>query len=354
MTAFNLEPQYLFKLVSMPRGFTTKEPISNKCNIPSRYITIDHLGNCFLCVCDGWLPLPVGQVMDFMSIQEVFKSEQAKTIQADVADGYFSWCAVDHCGVRSGNKIQNTVGLSINIDESCNLHCPSCRRDPVMLTQGAEYEKKLASIKRIMEWLYQWNDPIHINMSGNGDPLASHIVRHLLLNFVPKDLQTFTLATNGLLIKKLLGRLPILNQITRFSISVDAGSASVYEDVRRPGKWNMLIENLEFLKDTGKNSLTYLNFALQNKNYKDIPAFVALCQQYGFTSIVHQLDDWGTWPIMDSTAKDSWSIKNGIFEQQDVLSFTHPNHLEAKEILRPYIGQPDIKIAPMILSKFNL
>jgi molybdenum cofactor biosynthesis enzyme MoaA len=354
MTTFNLEPQYLFTLASMPRGFNTKQSIGNKCNVPSKNISIDYLGNCFLCECDGWLPLPVGKVLDFASISEVLLSPQAKLLQSDVSEGLFSWCAVDHCGIRTGDRIKHVLELAINIDESCNLYCPSCRRDPVMQTQGTEYEKKLENIKRITQWLERWNDRIHIIMSGNGDPLASHVIRHLLLNFVPQPLHTFTLKTNGLLIKKLLGKLPIINHITNFSISVDAGSESVYEDVRRPAKWNMLIENLEFLQDIGKNSITGLNFALQNKNYKDVPAFVDLCQKFGFAANIHQLDDWGTWSIIEPEIKDTWTIKNGTFNQQDILSSTHINHLEAKNIIQSYVTHKKVQISPMVLSKFGI
>lgn len=353
MVAFTLEPQYLYKLASMPRGFTSKHSVGNRCNIPSYTITVDFLGNCLLCDCDGWLPLPIGKVDDFQTIDDLFASEQARHVRNDVEQGNFSWCAVDHCGIRDSDKIRTSLTLTINIDESCNLNCPSCRRDPIMITQGPEYEAKLQSIERILQWLELYDKKIHIVMSGNGDPLASAVMRPLIKNFVLKSSQTFTIFTNGLLIRKQLDGLPILNQVSDFRISVDAGSAEVYENVRRPGKWNVLMDNFDYIKHIGKQSITMLNFAFQNKNYRDLPNFIDLCDRYGFKGLVHQLDDWGTWSQNQPEIKDAWTIKNGFFSDHDVLDKNHPNHVAAANLIQNYLQHPKINFSHNLLDKIK-
>jgi len=338
-------------LLSMPRGATSLTPVGNKCNIPFYTIVVDYLGNCLLCDCDGWLPIPVGKVQDFNSIEEVLSSTTAKMLQDDVASGNFMWCAIDHCGIRNQNKIKQRVMLTINIDDSCNLQCPSCRRDSVMLTSGAEYDYRLQSANTILNWLEKYNHPIHITMSGNGDPLASLIMRPIIKNFQPKDHQTFTLFTNGLLIKKQINEgMPIFNAITEFKISVDAGSKEIYEDVRRPGRWEVLLENFDYLKSVGKNALVQLNFAVQNKNYKDIPNFVELCQHYGFRGVIQQLDDWGTWEQMKSQDPNIWTIQNGIFSDHNVLDHNHINYSECKQLIEQYQNYENIKFNPQILN----
>jgi len=354
MSTFNLEPQYLYKLLSMARGATSTTPIGNRCNIPHYTIVIDYLGNCFLCDCDGWLPIPVGKVEDFTSIDDVLSSPIAKMLQEDVSTGKFMWCAVDHCGIRNQDRIKKHVTLSINIDDSCNLQCPSCRRDSIMLTSGPDYDYRLKSVNTILSWLENYDQPIHINMSGNGDPLASSIMRPIVKKFHPKNGQTFMLSTNGLLIKKQINdRLPIFDAITTFKISVDAGSKEVYEDVRRPGKWEALLENFDYLKTVGKNSLVSLMFAIQNKNYKDIPCFIDLCQRYGFRGSIHQVDDWGTWAQMKSETPDVWTIQNGIFADHDVLNSGHPNYNECKKIVAQYCNSKNVSFAPLVLERLG-
>jgi molybdenum cofactor biosynthesis enzyme MoaA len=354
MSSFKLEPQYLYTLMSMPRGSFSLTPIGNKCNVPFYNVTVDYLGNCFLCDCDGWLPLPVGQVQDFDSIDDVLSCELAKKLQDDVGNGNFSWCAVDRCGIKNNDHIRTHVRLSINIDESCNLACPSCRREPIMITSGPQYDKKLKDVNVILNWLEKYNQPIHVTMSGNGDALASHIMRPIIKNFHPKINQTFTIFTNGLLIKKQIDDgMPIFDSITNFKISVDAGSKEVYEDVRRPGKWSILLENFDYLASLKKHRLVTLNFALQNKNFKDIPNFIDLCHRYGFFGIIHQLDDWGTWSQMDAENKDSWTISNGIFSDHDVINPNHPNHNFCKDIILQNHTKPDIIFSPILLKLIN-
>ncbi len=353
MSTFTLEPQYLFKLSSMPRGQQTTAPLQRKCTVPYNTISIDHLGNCLLCECDGWLPLPVGKVLEFQTIEDVFSSSASKILQDDISNGNFSWCAVDHCGIRHADKIRKFLTLNVNIDESCNLHCPSCRREHVMTTDGPEYQYKLDTVNRILHWLKYYDKSVHIVMSGNGDPLASAIMRPLLQDWQVTPNQTFTLKTNGLLIKKQFEKLSILDQITSFSISVDAGSKEIYEDVRRPGRWELLIENFDFLQNINKSNITCLNFAFQNKNYKDLENFITRCNEYKFQGHVHELDDWGTWNIMRPDNPDTWTIQNGVFSDHNVLDIHHQNHDEAKNIINNNRHHKNIQFSSRLLQQIN-
>jgi hypothetical protein len=56
-------------------------------------------------------------------------------------------------------------------------------------------------------------------------------------------------------------------------IGVDAASAEVYEQVRRPGKWKILLENLEWLSMNQGTSQVVLSFTVQKTNFREITAF---------------------------------------------------------------------------------
>jgi len=336
MSYFNLPDSYKFKLNSMPRG-KKSTAINNRCNLPSRVVTIDYNSNCLLCNCDGWLPIPVGKVLDFNSLEEVWNSPTAKILQKDIEDKKYTWCAVDHCGIKQGNNLCNNYQLTINIDESCNLACPSCRRENIMHISGPEVENKINSVNQIITWLEIFEHPIHITLSGNGDPLASVIIRPLFKNLIPKDNQTFTLFTNGLLIKKQVETSPLLPQIKEILISVDAGSAEIYEKIRIGGSWSILLENFEFLKSINKNKITRLNFAIQNNNFNDIFNFIDLCDKYDFIANLHQLDDWGTWNNNIVKNPDVWTLKHGTFMDNNVLDNSHPNFEKCREIIKEVI-----------------
>jgi molybdenum cofactor biosynthesis enzyme MoaA len=357
MTIPDLEKGYTYKLNNMPRGKNINVPITNSCNVPYRHVVVDFNSNCLICECDAWLPIPVGKVSDFDSLQDLFNSPIARILQQDIDDKKFTWCAVEYCNIKNQNIIKNKFELAINIDESCNLYCPSCRRDPIMHTIGPEVEKKQQDINRIMLWLKNFNEPIHIILSGNGDPLASTVIRPLIKNYQPKTNQTFRLFTNGLLLKKQLENSPLLPNITEFFISIDAGSADVYEKVRRGGSWKVLIENLQYLKALQKENKVQLNFAVQNSNWHDLSNFVDLCLSNGFRANIHQLDDWGTWNPAPVDTPDTWTIINGTYLDHDVLNQSHLNYVQCKNTIKKLItqhaGKP-VNFSPKLLQLLAL
>ena len=328
MEEFNLDHSYQYKLKSMPRGKTV---IPYTCNAPFYSGTIDLNSNCLLCICDGWLPIPVGKVRDFETLEDMWASPIAKKIQADVSDKKYTWCAVEHCGITLANRTLPKYFLSVNIDESCNLACPSCRRDMIMHTDGPVVEDKKLDVERIVSWLEQFDKPIHIVMTGNGDPFASHVIRNLLKNYRPKVNQTFGIATNGLLIKKQLPNYLIKDSITEFGISIDAGTADTYSIVRKGGSWSVLLENFDYLDSLNKNHMVTLRFCLQQKNYREIEEFLEICTKYKFKPNVHQLDDWATWSPPGSN--DTFAIKNGSFFSNNVLDTSHPEHVQCRYIV---------------------
>jgi sulfatase maturation enzyme AslB (radical SAM superfamily) len=310
--------------------------------------------NCLICTCDGWLPIPVGKVQDFNSLAEVWSSPIAQTLQADIDNKKYTWCAVEHCGIKQHNIVRDSYELAINIDESCNLHCPSCRRNPIMHTSGPEFDNKLNDLHRIIQWLDNFDEPICIILSGNGDPLASAIIRPLINSYQPKTTQTFRLFTNGLLIKKQLIDSKILPNVSNFLISVDAGSSAVYANVRRGGNWQILLENFDFLDSIGVNDKVQLNFAVQKNNFRDLENFVAVCQKYGFIANIHQLDDWGTWATTMPVNPDAWTIVNGTFEQHNVLSTSHSDYKECVNILQKIATYPGrIKFSNNLVTRMS-
>ena len=335
----DLDTAYEYKLKSLPRGKDVIIPITFNCNTTHRVVVVDLKSNCFICSCDGHLPIPVGQVQDFDTLEAVWNSTIAKVLQQDVDSGKFTWCAVEHCGIRDRNIFRPIYELAINIDESCNLHCPSCRRDPIMHDSGSEFDKKNQDMLTILGWLEKFQHPIQITLSGNGDPFASQIIRPLFKNFVPRDTHQFRLMTNGLLIRKQLVNSQLLSHIKIFSISVDAGSSIVYQQVRRGGQWDVLMDNFNFLTEKNKNHLVTLNFAVQKNNYKDLYNFVELCRKYNFIGCIHQLDDWGTWNYNAVKTPDAWTITNGTYLDNNILIPSHPEHQECLYILHDIINQ---------------
>lgn len=286
-----------FSYDTIPRNKQLQLDIPYHCEVPGKTLLVDWKGDCFICECEAWLPMSVGKITDFATLDHVWTNTTALALQQDIAQKKFSHCAVDRCGITLGNISRPIYTISINLDESCNLRCPSCRTGAIMITNGSDYDIKLAQVNHLVTLLENFDHPCKIIMSGNGDPLASSILRPLIHRFAPTEDQQIKLFTNGLLIRKQIADSSIRDYISEYLISIDAGSKDVYEKVRLGGKWEQLLDNFDYLKELRQtnNSTVALTFVVQRDNYLDMQNFCRVCIDYNFAGSITKLEDWGTW-----------------------------------------------------------
>jgi len=318
-----------------PRG-ADAGAIEHSCNAPHRVVNIDTTGSCYVCHCEAWLPVTVGNILDFANLEQIWASPTAQQLQHDVDAKKFTYCAVRHCGVVNNNIDFPQYQIGVNVDESCNLACPSCRRSMINHTSGDIFDLRKSYIDHLVSLINAFDQPLKLIMSGNGDPLASLIMRPLVLNWQPKSNQTIKLFTNGLLMKKLLPASPVLPHIQEFQISVDAGSSDVYHTVRRPGRFDVLQENLQWLSENRNGARVDLQFCLQAANAKDVVNFADMCYNYGFNGNIVKLDNWHTFDN---------------FASQDVVdNQLHPLHDVAMQGLRAVKSRNNICINSYLLD----
>jgi len=319
-------------VIKYPRGKDHVIPITNTCNRPFTSLSINSEGNCTLCICDAWLPVVVGNITDFNNLEDVWNNPIAKEVQQDITDKKYTYCAVEHCGILYRNQVDSRYRINFAVDDSCNLACPTCRRGMINYTSGPQFEKTRDKINHFVKLINEFDHPTTVILTGTGDPLASLIMRPLLLNWVPKDKHEIILFTNGLLMEKLLPESRILPNISEFQISVDAGTAEVYENVRRPGKFSVLQQNLKWLKDNRGSAEVRLKFVVSDMNCLDIVNFSNMCYHYGFRGEISKLDDWGTFDDFDS---------HNVIDNPN-----HPLYTETIEQLREVNKMKHILLSP--------
>lgn len=321
--------------INATRNGVAKFEISHSCQMPHRFTLINLRGECYICACESFLPISVGYVESFRSMDELWSNPVARIIQEDIDNKKFTHCAVEKCGIMTRDIQPKKYHISINIDESCNLRCPSCRDNYRMHTNGPLFDTYLRRANHIVNLINDFDKPCNIIMSGNGDPLASLIMRPLVYDLRLKDNQTVTLFTNGLMMKHHLPKSSILNKITKYQISIDAGSKEVYEIVRLGGNFESLIENLDYLSSiVAKPHNVTLFFCCQQKNYHDMYNFIKLCEKYNFLGVITKLENWGTWA-------------NGTvdkFNEHDVIgNVDHPENDHVFNILSSIYNNPHTK-----------
>lgn len=314
------------------------------CYHPFNTITVDGLGDVYVCICQAWLPISVGKIWDFDSLEEIVQSPTAREIQSSIVDGSYRYCDHHTCSIIQEGELENKIDhrpdtvnwINFALDSSCNLTCPSCRKEFIFINQGSEFDRRIKIVDHLTKLIKQHNHWIKFSLSGDGDPFASLIYRHFLtkLDLGDRTDVEIEIITNGNLLKahwhKLAG---VHKQLVRTKISFDAGTKQTYDVTRRGGDWNKLIDSVKYLvqwkQKNYSNMAITANFVVQTANYQDMVAYVNICNQLGVDEILFQkIVDWGT--FNDFAAQAIWQ-KN------------HPDHNIFLNTLRdPVLCDPKI------------
>jgi len=293
------------KARNLPSIKTNVSPM--QCTKPWHDMQIDKNGFVYICGCNGWLPYPVGKVLDFETIEEVYQSHNAKIIQKTIIDGTYEFCDTEHCPVRNDNCVTtHMVGQSyfieVGIDESCNLACPSCRRNVIFHDANEIYNERLLWVQRLEQWIAKSPDKnFLLNMGSDGEPFASPLYLHLLKNRFVYNNVSYNIRTNGTLIKRHISSLELLPKLQYIELSIDAASKEVYENVRRPGKWNNLQENVDYLLQVQKsyNFKVGATFVIQKSNINDVLNFIDWCTERQIIPNFHLIQNWASFDNFD-------------------------------------------------------
>lgn len=303
----------------------------------------------FLCGCGGWLPYSAGDILRAENVDSVWNSDAAMEMRRSILDGDFSYCSRTLCPLLVADSLptredvtdplmrryidENLTRLpeapqqvQLSHDATCNLACPTCRKE--VLTANAATRDRLADVRErvILPLLSRMRGEVFV--TGWGDPFASKHYRSILERLNPVDFPNLSVVilTNGQLLNRAqwekMGAMH--SMISEVKVSMDAASATTYENVRRPGRWEPLIKNIEFLsqiRKEGQLKKLGLQFVVQKANFREIPEFVRLGREWGVDMILFQK----LWNFGAQSQAD--------FIEADVASPTHPFYSELLQIL---------------------
>lgn len=328
------------------------------CAVPFDGIEV-HDFRSFLC-CPSWLTkhLPKG-----MSARESFNSDVAKNIRESVIDGSYKYCDKQQCpfllaipkGVKEHrplykkgflpDEVQEKVDkhkkgiefsprtIQFSFDRSCNLACPSCRID-MFIADSKKIKTVKATIQEIEDDYASTVKVIYI--TGSGDPFISVGFRDYLRNFdaskYPK-LESIHLHTNATYWdKKMWDSMPNIHRFVKScEISIDAGTKDTYENKTRiNGKWDELIDNLNFISTIRTLNSVKTSFVVQNHNYMEMKIFydsmMAIFKKK--TKVFYgKINNWGTFTPQE-------------FDKHNVWDETHKNHKEFIKHANEFLPAP--------------
>lgn len=326
------------------------------CTQPFERIEILPRGEVYTC-CSGTLKsgYDIGNIYQ-QDFEEIWNSERAKRLRYSVTKGDFEYCH-EYClylaqrdqavhgeihpvRKKDGKTFQYscyqdcTVNeypkvIALSCDETCNLQCPSCRNARKALSKEKSsqlLEMLMAKVRPLMPSCRM------LKVLGSGEVFASAACSAFLKTLTVEECPNLAiyLITNAQLFTKErwgefknLDRFPLL-----INISIDAAQKQTYEKLRLGGKWETLLNNLDFiaqLRKAGNARELIFNFVVQLENYRQIPEFVELGKRYAADAVYFQfMTNWGT------TSQED-------YQRNNVFYHDNPHRQEAEQLLKEAI-----------------
>lgn len=311
----------------------------------------------FACSCPGTLPYPLAFAKPNPTREQLWNGAEIQEIRRSILDGDFTYCSRKVCPYivhgtlpkrtdirdpRLRDIIDNhrvvldtpPVQVTLGHDPSCNLACPSCRTEVIAVKNEARAAFDEASQKILLPLLE--GSSASVIISTDGDAFASKHYRKLIHSFdaVRHAQVTFALITNGLLLTRdeweSLGH--VQRMVSCIGVSIDGARQETYENLRRPGKWSVINENMELLAELRREKkVPYLclQFVVQRENFEEMAEFVTLGKHWGVDLVRFiRLVNIGSY---DATK----------FEANDICDPRHPLFPRLLQMLRnPVLADP--------------
>ena len=303
--------------------------IRNRCPRPFDTILIDKQGSCYACECTSWLPQSIGN-LQIKSLEQIIGSAMHRHLQGSITDGTYRYCNEHQCSyIKSGavlhgqpDRIQH---LRLAIDDSCNLRCPSCRKNMIFHKEGSAYNLGIKLADRINDWLHQYDHPIQVHIGSDGDPFASHVYRHFMAQTPHRDNIKYSILTNGLMFKEFHNKVPyVISNLKELGVSIDGATKDTYEKLRLGGRWEKIVEGLECMAEQKqKYGFRFiLHFVVQKDNYHEMEDIIDLGEQYGADRVwLNKIEDWGT--MDDFSSQNIWNTPEYQEQLSNLISRIH-------------------------------
>lgn len=184
-------------------------------------------------------------------------------------------------------EFDNPLILNLALDSKCNLLCPTCRNE--------DYDTYLSplttnDLNKIVEFVKQ---SYIVGIGCDGETFLNKSYMDILKQDLfegESKLNKIIIYTNGVLANNTnFSKIHPNNiqHIKEIKISIDAATENTYNIVRPGGRWNTLLQNVNYLAlHPQRNWDLHTTFTISKYNYKDIPDFIDFSFDLGFNKVL--------------------------------------------------------------------
>jgi len=309
--------------------------INGYCHIPWTDLLINENGLIYPCGCEGWLKKSIGNILEIKNKKDLSDILFNNIIKQSILDQSYKFCHGYKCSfiqnsylnkkskffVDSSKDLTNLYlkNIWLQIDESCNLACPTCRNNVIINKNNSKTKKIKTILDKLEDFLLnEYKEQITIRLVGNGELFASPTLLSWFLKFDFKRYNNvnFLIHSNGTLLNKHKDYLlSVANNLSGFEISTDATSKETYSIVRKNGEWEDLLKGYEVLDELRKIQPDFYiasSFVISSLNYFEIPNMIKFSKDRNTTLIFYKVL--------------RWSMDVQKFDSLNIFSPKHPKH----------------------------
>jgi MoaA/NifB/PqqE/SkfB family radical SAM enzyme len=273
------------------------------CPVPFERFAISPDGEVSVC-CGHWLPTSIGNFLK-QPVNEILNSPTAQKIRQSVTDGSYKYCDHLKCALMTQQvlteigaikspparkavseqkyEVDGITDLFFAFDQTCNLSCPSCRTHVITEKVSQSIDKARAVEEKLLSLL----PTVRIlNINSAGELFVSKSSRKFLELINDErcpDLRLDIISNGTLFNREEWNKFPgIHKKIQSVRISIDAATKETFEKLRRLGKYDLFIRNMQFLRelrDGGSIPELKFSFTYQLENFREMKAFIHFCDE---------------------------------------------------------------------------
>ncbi len=272
---------------------------------------------------------------------EFWTSGDWKEFRRSVTDGSFRYCQKNQCpnivagwlpkksefmdtelrGLFEGNYdvIPKLEELHLSYDGHCNLKCPSCRLEMQTNTKDKNDELDRYYDRYLKKYV---KNAKHLCLSGCGEALISPHSRKLLQSLSREEYPELEveLRTNMTVMNPMTwaslgkGR----HVIKHIAASIDASKKETFERLRYPAKWDIVYENLKFvrsLRDNNEIDMFEFHVVVQKDNIHELFDIVKLAIDMHADAVTFsKIVNWRNMPQQEYDDKNPFWVDNPEYD----------------------------------------
>lgn len=243
------------------------------------------------------------------SIREIWNSEKADQIRRFVKNSNLSLgCQI--CQIDVDKKLYSEVKanhfdqlplhenfpsmMEFELDITCNLECTMCSGEfSSSIRKNREHKSPFEPIygADFVEQLTEFIPYLHETRFSGGEPFLIPIYLDIwekMVEINPSCL--ISVQTNGTVMNTKIRKI-LEKGSFEIGVSLDSMDKEIFESIRLNSKFETVLQNIEYFADYCKRKETpfRLSMCVMTNNWKEMPAYLGLCDQYDAYASFHKV-----------------------------------------------------------------